>query len=156
MRLGYILIIVFILIPGIDATSKEVTSISISVSDNNLQNNIVEISANLQNNNAQPISGQILVFYINDRIFANGITDETGSSNIQFQALEELYKVQIIFEGSELHHESVSEIVIVEKRNQEDEMGQDIPSELLIVLAVLTLGIVGSGILYYLNKVSKN
>ena len=156
MRLGYILIIVFILIPGIDATSKEITSISISVSDNNLQNNIVEISANLQNNNAQAISGQVLVFYINDRIFANGITDETGSSNIQFQALEELYKVQIIFEGSELHHESVSEIVIVEKRNQEDEMGQDIPSELLIVLAVLTLGIVGSGILYYLNKVSKN
>ena len=47
MRLGYILIIVFILIPGIDATSKEFTSISISVSDNNLQNNIVEISANL-------------------------------------------------------------------------------------------------------------
>ena len=156
MRLGYILIIVFILIPGIDATSKEVTSISISVSDNNLQNNIVEISANLQNNNAQPISGQSLGFYINDRIFANRITDETGSSNIQFQALEELYKVQIIFEGSELHHESVSERVIVEKRNQEDEMGQDIPSELLIVLAVLTLGIVGSGILYYLNKVSKN
>ena len=59
MRLGYILIIVFILIPGIDATSKEFTSISISVSDNNLQNNIVEISANLQNNNAQAISGQI-------------------------------------------------------------------------------------------------
>ena len=156
MRLGYILIIVFILIPGIDATSKEITSISISVSDNNLQNNIVEISANLQNNNAQAISGQILVFYINDRIFANGITDETGSSNIQFQALEELYKVQIIFEGSELHHESVSETVIVEKTNQENTMEQDIPSELLIVLAVLTLGIVGSGILYYLNKVSKN
>jgi len=156
MRLGYILIIVFILIPGIDATSKEFTSISISVSDNNLQNNIVEISANLQNNNAQPISGQVLVFYINDRIFANGITDETGSSNIQFQALEELYKVQIIFEGSELHHESVSETVIVEKTNQENTMEQDIPSELLIVIAVLTLGIVGSGILYYLNKVSKN
>ena len=143
MRLGYILIIVFILIPGIDATSKEVTSISISVSDNNLQNNIVEISANLQNNNAQPISGQVLVFYINDRIFANRITDETWSSNIQFQALEELYKVQIIFEGSELHHESVSEIVIVEKTNQENTMEQDIPSELLIVLAVLTIGIVG-------------
>ena len=156
MRLEYILIIVFILIPGIDATSKEITSISISVSDNNLQNNIVDVSANLQSNNAQPISGQILVFYINDRIFANRITDETGSSNIQFQALEELYKVQIIFEGSELHHESVSEIIIVEKTNQENTMEQDIPIEFLIVLAVITLGIVGSGILYYLNKVSKN
>ena len=156
MRLEYILIIVFILIPGIDATSKEITAISISVSDNNLQNNIVDVSANLQSNNAQPISGQILVFYINDRIFANGITDETGSSNIQFQALEELYKVQIIFEGSELHHESVSETIIVEKTNQENTMEQNIPSELLIVLAIITLGIVGSGILYYLNKVSKN
>ena len=156
MRLGYILIIVFILIPGIDATSKEITAISISVSDNNLQNNIVDISANLQNNNAQPISGQILVFYINDKIFANGITDETGTSNIQFQALEELYQVQIIFEGSELHHESVSEVVIIEKANQENTMEQNIPNEFLIVLAVLTLGIVGSGILYYLNKVSKN
>ena len=156
MRLEYIVIIVFILIPGIDATSKEITSISISVSDNNLQNNIVDVSANLQSNNAQPISGQILVFYINDRIFANGITDETGSSNIQFQALEELYKVQIIFEGSELHHESVSETIIVEKTNQENTMEQNIPSELLIVIAVLTLGIVGSGILYYLNKVAKN
>ena len=70
--------------------------------------------------------------------------------------MEELYKVQIIFEGSELHHESVSEIVIVEKTNQENNMEQDIPSELLIVLAIITLGIVGSGILYYLNKVSKN
>ena len=120
MRLEYILIIVFILIPGIDATSKEITAISISVSDNNLQNNIVDVSANLQSNNAQPISGQILVFYINDRIFA------------------------------------VSEIVIVEKTNQENNMEQDIPSELLIVLAIITLGIVGSGILYYLNKVSKN
>ena len=70
--------------------------------------------------------------------------------------MEELYKVQIIFEGSELHHESESEIVIVEKTNQENTMEQDIPSELLIVLAVLTLGMVGSGILYYLNKVSKN
>ena len=156
MRLEYIVIIVLILMPNIEATNKEFTSISISVSDNNLQNNIVDISGNLQNNNAQPISGQILVFYINDQIFANGITDETGSSNIQFQALEELYKVQIIFEGSELHHESVSETIIVEKTNQENTMEQNIPSELLIVIAVLTLGIVGSGILYYLNKVSKN
>ena len=156
MRLEYIVIIVLILMPNIEETNKEFTSISISVSDNNLQNNIVDISGNLQNNNAQPISGQILVFYINDQIFANGITDETGSSNIQFQALEELYKVQIIFEGSELHHESVSETIIVEKTNQENTMEQNIPSELLIVIAVLTLGIVGSGILYYLNKVAKN
>ena len=156
MKRWYILIILFILMPNIDATSKEVTSISVIVSDNKLQNNIVDISANLQNNNARPISGQILVFYINGRIFANGITDETGVSNIQFQALEELYNVQIKFEGSEFHHESVSETVIVEKTQQENTVEQNIPSELLVLIAVLTLGIVGSGILYYLNKVSKN
>ncbi|MBH58845.1 MAG: hypothetical protein CMO19_00290 [Thaumarchaeota archaeon] len=149
-------IFILILLPGIDATSKEITSISVKVSNTNSQNNVVEISANLQNNNAEPISEQVLVFYINDQIFASKITNEIGSSNIQFQALDELYKVEIKFEGSEIYHESISEIVIIEKTNQENTSEQNIPSELLIIVSILTLGIVGSGILYYLNKISKN
>ncbi len=32
---------------------------------------------------------------------------------------------------------------------------QNIPNELLVVISVLTLGIAGSGILYYLTKISK-
>ena len=149
MRLLYksVLLLLLIISPNVEATNKEDTIIELSVVNNKMQNNIVDVSANLFNADGRPVDNQILVFYINDRIFTNKITDNKGYSNIQFQALEEVYKVQVKFDGSQTY--------IVQKTEENNNIGQKIPNELLIVISVLTLGIAGTGILYYLNKNSK-
>ena len=69
--------------------------------------------------------------------------------------MEEVYKVQVKFDGSQTYRETESEIIIVQKTEENNNIGQKIPNELLIVISVLTLGITGTGILYYLNKNSK-
>ncbi len=157
MRLLYksVLLLLLIISPNVEATNKEDTIIELSVVNNKMQNNIVDVSANLFNADGRPVDNQILVFYINDRIFTNKITDNKGYSNIQFQALEEVYKVQVKFDGSQTYRETESEIIIVQKTEENNNIGQKIPNELLIVISVLTLGIAGTGILYYLNKNSK-
>ena len=157
MQLMHKLVILLLLIisPNVEATNKEDTMIELSVVNNKMQNNIVDVSANLFNANGKPVNNQILIFYINDRIFTNKITDDKGYSSIQFQALEEVYKVQVKFDGSQTYRETESEIIIVQKIKENNDIGQKIPNELLIVISVLTLGIAGTGILYYLNKNSK-
>ncbi len=157
MQLMYKLVILLLLIisPNVEATNKEDTMIELSVVNNKMQNNIVDVSANLFNTNGKPVNNQILIFYINDKIFTNKITDDKGYSSIQFQALEEVYKVQVKFDGSQTYRETESEIIIVQKTKENNDIGQKIPNELLIVISVLTLGIAGTGILYYLNKNSK-
>jgi hypothetical protein len=69
--------------------------------------------------------------------------------------LEEIYKVQVKFDGSQIYRETESEIIIVQKTEEDNNIEQKISNELLIVISVLTLGIAGTGILYYLNKNSK-
>ena len=157
MRLLYksILLLILMISPNVEATNKEDTIIELSVVNNKMQDNIVDVSANLFNTDGRPVDNQILVFYINDRIFTNKITDNKGHSNIQFQALEEVYKVQVKFDGSQTYIKTESEIIIVQKTEESNDIGQKISNELLIVISVLTLGIAGTGILYYLNKNSK-
>ena len=157
MRLLYKLVLLLLLIisPNVEATNKEDTIIELSVVNNKMQDNIVDVSAKLFNADGRPVDNQILVFYINDRIFTNKITDNKGYSNIQFQALEEVYKVQVKFDGSQTYRETESEIIIVQKTEENNNIEQKISNELLIVISVLTLGIAGTGILYYLNKNSK-
>ena len=157
MRLLYksILLSLLIVSSNVEATNKEDIIIELSVVNNKMQDNIVDVSANLFNADGRPVDNQILVFYINDRIFTNKITDDKGYSNIQFQALEEVYKVQVKFDGSQTYRETESEIIIVQKTEEDNNIEQKISNELLIVISVLTLGIAGTGILYYLNKNSK-
>jgi len=157
MQLMHKLVILLLLIisPNVEATNKEDTMIELSVVNNKMQNNIVDVSVNLFNADGKPVNNQILIFYINDRIFTNKITDDKGYSSIQFQALEEVYKVQVKFDGSQTYRETESEIIIVQKTKENNDIGQKITNELLIVISVLTLGIAGTGILYYLNKNSK-
>ena len=59
------------------------------------------------------------------------------------------------FVGSESYKESESEIIIIQKIDENNNVEQNIPNELLVVISLLTLGIAGSGILYYLTKISK-
>ena len=157
MQLMHKLVILLLLIisPNVEATNKEDTMIELSVVNNKMQNNIVDVSVNLFNADGKPVNNQILIFYINDRIFTNKITDDKGYSSIQFQALEEVYKVQVKFDGSQTYRETESEIIIVQKTKENNDIGKKISNELLIVISVLTLGIAGTGILYYLNKNSK-
>ena len=70
MQLMYKLVILLLLIisPNVEATNKEDTMIELSVVNNKMQNNIVDVSANLFNANGKPVNNQILIFYINDRI----------------------------------------------------------------------------------------
>ena len=157
MQLWYksVLLLLLIISPNVEATNKEDIIIELSVVNNKMQDNIVDVSAKLFNADGRPVDNQILVFYINDRIFTNKITDNKGYSNIQFQALEEVYKVQVKFDGSQTYRETESEIIIVQKTKENNDIEQKITNELLIVISVLTLGIAGTGILYYLNKNSK-
>ena len=157
MQLWYksVLLLLLIISPNVEATNKEYTIIELLVVNNKMQDNIVDVSAKLFNADGRPVDNQILVFYINDRIFTNKITDNKGYSNIQFQALEEVYKVQVKFDGSQTYRETESEIIIVQKTKENNDIEQKITNELLIVISVLTLGIAGTGILYYLNKNSK-
>ena len=115
----------------------------------------MEVYASLRNSNGQPVSNQLLIFYVNNQIFASNITNDNGDSSIQFQALEEVYEIQVRFDGSESYKESESEIIIVQKIDENNNVEQNIPNELLVVISLLTLGIAGSGILYYLTKISK-
>ena len=80
MRLMYksVLLLLLILSPNVEATNKEDTIIELSVVNNKMQDNIVDVSANLFNTDGRPVDNQILVFYINDRIFTNKITDNKG------------------------------------------------------------------------------
>lgn len=156
MRLFYwSIFLLLLLFPSIDATDKESTIIKISASDNNIQTNTVEVYASLRNSNGQPVSNQLLIFYVNNQIFASNITNDNGDSSIQFQALEEVYEIQVRFDGSESYKESESEIIIIQKIDENNNVEQNIPNELLVVISLLTLGIAGSGILYYLTKISK-
>ena len=139
-------VLLLLLFPSIDATDKESTIIKISASDNNIQTNTVEVYASLRNSNGQPVSNQLLIFYVNNQIFASNITNDNGDSSIQFQALEEVYEIQVRFDGSESYKESESEIIIVQKidENNFDEKakadflkGAKIAYEMIILLVTI-------------------
>lgn len=149
-------IIIILSLPLIQATDKESTFIIISVSDENVQNNnLIEITAKLQNSKGEQIEKQILTFFVNNKIFANRLTNNNGLAQIQFQAKEDIYKVQVEFEGSDFYQESKSEIIIIETIKENNVETEELPIEIIVMISILTLGIAGTGILYYLNKNSK-
>ena len=150
MKLIYILLVV-LTIPWVAGTEKEETSITILKEDTQ-NNNMVRVSAILRGEDGRQINNEIITFYIDNVIFANRITDENGSSYIELQYKDDEYLIQVRFDGSNEYKESESEIIIIEKENIETEK---LPNQIFILISILTLGVVGSLILYVLSKNKK-
>ena len=159
MKLIYILFIL-IIIPWVAGTEKEETSITILKEDTQ-NNNMVRVSAILRGEDGRQINNEIIIFYVVDNWelnpdksikVANRITDENGSSYIELQYKDNKYSVQGRFDGNNEYKESESEIIIIEKENIETE---ELPNQIFILISILTLGVVGSLILYVLSKNKK-
>lgn len=150
MKLIYVLL-VLIAIPWVAGTEKEETSITVLKEDTQ-NNNLLRVSAILRGEDGRQINNEIITFYIDNVIFANRITDENGSSYIELQYKDDEYLIQVRFDGSNEYKKSESEIIIIEKEDIETE---ELPNQIFILISILTLGVVGSLILYVLSKNKK-
>ena len=147
-----LLLLFLTLIPFIAATDKISSFLILDTSEETQNNKSTRITAHLQTNNGTPIEKELITFFINGKIFTNKITDNNGLSSIQIQITEKT-EIFVKFDGSEIYQESISEVIILESSNKnETDSIEIIPNRLFLFIAVITLGISGSVILYIISR----
>lgn len=152
MKILYIFTIILLLIPFTSATDKISSFIILDISEETQNNKAAQITAHLQTNDGLPIQKELITFFINDEIFTNKLTDRNGLASIQIQIAEKT-EIFVKFDGSRIYHESISEVIILETaNNNETKPIETIPNRLFLFIAVITLGMAGSIVLYIISR----
>ena len=103
-----------------------------------------------QNNNILDIDPTLLI----DKTYNNNnkFTDKNGLASIHIQITEKT-EIFVKFDGSEIYHESISEVIILESsNNNEINSISEISNRLFLFIAVITLGMAGSVVLYIISR----
>ena len=146
------LVVILLLIPFASATDKISSFIILDVSKETQNNKATQITAHLQTNDGLPIQKELITIFINDKIFTNKFTDKNGSASIHIQITEKT-EIFVKFNGSEIYHESISEVIILESsNNNEINSISEISNRLFLFIAVITLGMAGSVVLYIISR----
>ena len=146
------LVVILLLIPFASATDKISSFIILDVSEETQNNKATQITAHLQTNDGLPIQKELITIFINDKIFTNKFTDKNGSASIHIQITEKT-EIFVKFNGSEIYHESISEVIILESsNNNEINSISEISNRLFLFIAVITLGMAGSVVLYIISR----
>ena len=146
------LVVILLLIPFASATDKISSFIILDVSKETQNNKATQITAHLQTNDGLPIQKELITIFINDKIFTNKFTDKNGSASIHIQITEKT-EIFVKFDGSEIYHESISEVIILESsNNNEINSISEISNRLFLFIAVITLGMAGSVVLYIISR----
>ena len=67
--------------------------------------------------------------------------------------MTEKTEIFVKFDGSEIYHESISEVIILESsNNNEINSISEISNRLFLFIAVITLGMAGSVVLYIISR----
>ena len=146
------LVVILLLIPFASATDKISSFIILDVSKETQNNKATQITAHLQTNDGLPIQKELITIFINDKIFTNKFTDKNGLASIHIQITEKT-EIFVKFDGSEIYHESISEVIILESsNNNEINSISEISNRLFLFIAVITLGMAGSVVLYIISR----
>ena len=146
------LVVILLLIPFASATDKISSFIILDVSKETQNNKATQITAHLQTNDGLPIQKELITIFINDKIFTNKFTDKNGSASIHIQITEKT-EIFVKFNGSKIYHESISEVIILESsNNNEINSISEISNRLFLFIAVITLGMAGSVVLYIISR----